>query len=57
MGENIMAKILYEAMQLGSKEVETEVVFIVEDCKVYRNAFILKKELIKKLEEAFPENV
>ena len=34
---------------------EKKVVEILESCSVYRNAFILKKQLIYKLEEAFPE--
>ena len=37
------------------EEKEQKVVEIVESCKVYRGTFILKKELIRKLEEAFPE--
>lgn len=36
-------------------ERDKKVVEIVEDCRVWRNTFITKKELIKKLEEAFPE--
>lgn len=38
-----------------NKEDEQKVVDIVNSCKVYRKTFIIKKELIKKLEEAFPE--
>lgn len=34
---------------------DKKVVEIVESCKVWRNTFIMKKELINKLEEAFPE--
>ena len=37
------------------KEYEEKVVEIIENCKIYRSVFILKKELIRKLEEAFPE--
>ena len=37
------------------KERDQKVVEIIENRKVYRNAFILKRELINKLEEAFPE--
>lgn len=37
------------------KKMEKKVVEIIEDCKLYRDTFILKKELIRKLEEAFPE--
>lgn len=38
-----------------NKEDENKIIDIVEDCKLYRNAFILKRELIKKLEDAFPD--
>ncbi len=38
-----------------NKEDEDKVVEIVEDCRLYRNAFILKRELVRKLEDAFPE--
>ena len=37
------------------KQDEDKITEIVESCKVYRNAFILKRELVRKLEEAFPE--
>ena len=36
------------------KEDENKIKEIVESCKVYRNVFISKRELIKKLEEAYP---
>lgn len=38
-----------------NKDDESKVINAVEDCKVYREAFILKRELIKKLEMVFPE--
>ncbi len=34
---------------------EDKIIEIVKGCRVYRNAFILKRELMRKLEEAFPE--
>jgi len=37
------------------KQDEKKIKEIVESCKVYRNTFILKRELIRKLEEAYPE--
>lgn len=45
-----------QAIDLTMKAMEKKVVEIIESCKVYRNTFITKKMLIKKLEEAFPEN-
>ena len=38
-----------------NKEDEEKVIEAVESCRVYRNSFIVKTELIRKLEEAFPE--
>ena len=38
-----------------NKEDEEKVIAVVEDCRLYRNSFIVKSELIRKLEEAFPE--
>lgn len=37
------------------KQDEEKIKEIVEGCKVYRDTFILKKELVRKLEEAFPD--
>lgn len=37
------------------KQDEEKIKEIVESCKVYRNTFITKRELVKKLEEAYPE--
>lgn len=53
----MISEIIYRTMKITSKEVEEGVVQIVEECKVYRNMFLRKKELTQKLEEAFPENV
>ncbi len=44
-----------EEMGIAEKEKEKKVVDVVNDCKIYRGVFILKTELIRKLEEAFPE--
>ena len=44
-----------KAISLTMQIIDQKVVDIVGDCKVYRDVFILKKELIRKLEEAFPE--
>lgn len=38
-----------------NKEIEEKVVEIIESCKTHRGVFIWKAELIRKLEEAFPE--
>ena len=37
------------------KADEEKIIEIVESCRLYRNSFIVKSELIRKLEEAFPE--
>ncbi len=37
------------------KQDENKITEIVESCKVYRGTFIIKRELVRKLEEAFPE--
>jgi len=51
----MIQEVIYGTMKINSKEIEEGVVQIVEECKVYRNTFIRKKELTNKLEEAFPE--
>lgn len=51
----MIEQIIYEAMNLASREVEAQVVVVVERCKLHRGLLILKSELIRKLEEAFPE--
>lgn len=53
----MIEQIIYEAMKIGEKEVEPKVVLVVESCKLHRGILIMKSELIRKLEEAFPENV
>jgi len=37
------------------KQDEEKITEIVEGCKVYRDVYILKRELVRKLEEAYPE--
>ena len=37
------------------KQDEDKITEIVESCKVYRGVFIRKGELVRKLEEAYPE--
>ena len=44
-----------DGVKKAIKLTEKKVVEIVESCRVFRNTFITKKELINKLEEAFPE--
>jgi len=51
----MIQEVIYRTMKITSKEIEDGVVQIVEECKIYRNTFIRKKELTNKLEEAFPE--
>lgn len=51
----MMQEIIYRTMKITLKNFEEDVVQIVEECKVYRNTFIRKKELTNKLEVAFPE--
>jgi len=46
---------IIKAEKEKKKKIEEKVVEIIEGCKLYRGVFIQKKELIKKLEEAFPE--
>ena len=48
-------QMLIENYDKIKKDFEEKIVEIIEECKIYREVFIRKKELITKLEVAFPE--